>query len=372
MKILIYQPRVSYYTGGGEVYPLQTAKFFNKLGHDVTILTTQAKYLPVCEYFKKFMKENPGVKIEYLTLDDNYKDIYKDPPGVNWERWDKESLWVSRLGYEFLLKHKYDIVSVHCVIDSLAVPFNQKRIVHLHGAPDELNYTCKLILSKEKSLVAVSKNVADKWIKLGAFEGMKISTNAVDNELYIPNDNIEKNIDLIFVGRLIPIKGLQYTLKALKLLKEKYNLTPNFTIIGDGPYRQYLESLTNELGLKDQIVFKGLVIQENLIRSYQSAKIAAFPSYAKEGIMSTLLEAGSCGVPNITTRGSSMEEFAKDNENALLVEPENEEDLCEKIHMLLTDKELRSKISTNALKTIKEQYSWINKAKELIKIYSEV
>ena len=100
MKILIYQPRVSYFTGGGEVYPLQNAKFFAKMGHDVTILTTKASFLKSSEYFTNFIKENKNVKIDYLELDENFKYIYDEPAGINWTRWDKESLWVSRLAYQ--------------------------------------------------------------------------------------------------------------------------------------------------------------------------------------------------------------------------------------------------------------------------------
>jgi len=76
MKILIYQPRVSYFTGGGEIYPLQNAKFFTKLGHDITILTTRADFLTPSDYFTNFIKNNKDVKIKYLDLDESFKDIY--------------------------------------------------------------------------------------------------------------------------------------------------------------------------------------------------------------------------------------------------------------------------------------------------------
>jgi hypothetical protein len=57
MKILVYQPRASYFLGGGEVYPLQTIKFFCKDGHDVTLLTTKAKFLKESDYIKEFKKD---------------------------------------------------------------------------------------------------------------------------------------------------------------------------------------------------------------------------------------------------------------------------------------------------------------------------
>ncbi len=372
MKILIYQPRVSYFTGGGEVYPLQNARFFAKLGHEVTILTTKADFLTQSDYFKNFVNNNENVKIDYLYLDESFKDIYSIPAGIDWERWDRESLWVSRLAYQYMSNNQFDIIAIHNVIDTLAVPFGCKHVLHLHGAPTNLNYICKLILEKEKNLIAVSENVKSKWIKLGAYLNMKICTNAIDENVFVTNTKDNRNIDLLFVGRLIPIKGIQYILHALKTLKSKYNFTPNFKVVGDGPYKEELKKITKELELDKQVEFCGLVSETELIKSYQTAKVAVLPSYDKEGIMSTLLEAASCGTPSITTKGTSMEEFAKDNQNALLVEPQNADDLSEKIYQILLDTELANKIAKNALNIVKKEYTWISKAKQLIEIYKEV
>lgn len=372
MKILVYQPRASYFVGGGEVYPLQNVKFFARLGHDVTLLTTRADYLKQSLYFENFVKENPKVKIEYLDLDENFKEIYDTPAGVDWTRWDRESLWVSRLAYQYMDSHDFDIIAVHNVIDTLAVPFNKKHILQLHGSPMEMNYICKLVLEKEKKLIAVSKNVEKKWVELGANPNMTICTNAIDDEVFVPDENNSRDLDLVFVGRLIPIKGVQFVLKGLKLLKDKYNMVPNLKIIGKGPYMEELMQLSKDLGIDKQINFAGHVTQEELISSYQSAKVAVLPSYDKEGIMSTLLEAAGCKTPSITTRGTSMEEFALDNRNAMLVDPESAEDICEKIHEMLTNKELANKIANNAYETVKEEYTWLSKAKRLLNIYEEV
>ena len=369
MKILIYNPRLSYFTGGGEIYPLQTAKFFAQLGHDVTVLTAKANFITFSDYFGNFIKNNPKVKIEYLELDNNFQDIYNEPAGINWTRWDRESLWVSRLAYEYLTKNHFDIVTIHNVIDSLAVPFTQKHVLHLHGTPFEINYICKLILEKQNNLIAVSQNVASKWIELGAKPNIPISTNAINEEVFFPIDNIKKDNDLLFVGRLIPIKGVQYILEALKILKDEKNFKPKLTIIGTGPYKEDLESLCLTLDIKDQVSFRGLVSNEELISSYQRSQLAVLPSYNKEGIMSTLLEAAACKLPAITTKGTSMEEFAKQDVNAILVKPENSRDLSEKIYDMLTDSNKRTQIANNAYNAVLKDYTWLAKAKELINIY---
>jgi pyruvate/2-oxoglutarate dehydrogenase complex dihydrolipoamide dehydrogenase (E3) component len=44
-KIAIYQPRCSYYVGGGEIIPMQHAKYFTEIGMDVTLVTSQADFL---------------------------------------------------------------------------------------------------------------------------------------------------------------------------------------------------------------------------------------------------------------------------------------------------------------------------------------
>lgn len=130
MKILIYQPRASYFTGGGEVYPLQNAKFFAKLGHDVTILTTKADFLVPSEYFTNFVNDNKSIHIEYLELDDNFKSTYDEPAGIDWRRWDRESLWVSRLAYEYISKHEFDIIAIHNVIFLLVISMFYICMVH--------------------------------------------------------------------------------------------------------------------------------------------------------------------------------------------------------------------------------------------------
>ena len=372
MKILVYQPRASYYTGGGEVYPLQNAKFFAKLGHDVTLLTTKAPFIKESNYFFNFKKENPKVKIDYLELGDNFEEIYIRTPGIDWERWDEESLWVSRLAYIYLLNNKFDIVAIHNVIDDLAVPDNVKHVLHLHGSPNEMNYICKLILKKEKNLIAVSKNVKEKWTRLGVKNDIKICTNSIDQDTFFWNKENKRNNDLLFVGRLIPIKGVEYIIEAIKILNDEYKLNLKLSIIGEGPYSDTLKKLTKKLDLESNIEFLGLVSQEKLIDMYQTSKIAVLPSFEKEGIMSTLLEAASCHTPSITTKGTSMEEFAKNDENALLANPKDSNDIALKIYNLYTDKDLYEKISNNCYKEVLDKYTWLNKCKEIINIYEGI
>ena len=177
---------------------------------------------------------------------------------------------------------------------------------------------------------------------------------------------------MLFVGRLIPIKGVEYIIEAIKILNDEYKLNLKLSIIGEGPYSDTLKKLTKKLDLESNIEFLGLVSQEKLIDMYQTSKIAVLPSFEKEGIMSTLLEAASCHTPSITTKGTSMEEFAKNDENALLANPKDSKDIALKIYNLYTDKDLYEKISNNCYKEVLDKYTWLNKCKEIINIYEGI
>lgn len=96
MKIAVYQPRISYYVGGGEVVPLQMAKYFSKHKHDVTIVTSHHPE-GNSDYFGSFLKANSNIKTLYLELPKTLKWIYEEKPGTSQLRWDYEAVHVGRL-----------------------------------------------------------------------------------------------------------------------------------------------------------------------------------------------------------------------------------------------------------------------------------
>jgi len=82
MKIAIYQPRISYYVGGGEVVPLEMAKYFASHGHDVTIVTSKTP-MGFSEYFDSYRRQNHKIKFVYLKPCKSIEWIYKIKPGTS-------------------------------------------------------------------------------------------------------------------------------------------------------------------------------------------------------------------------------------------------------------------------------------------------
>lgn len=367
MKIAIYQPRASYYVGGGEVVPLQHAKFLSLAGHQVTLVTVRAKYIKCSGFFLKFLKENPQVKVIYLDLPDEFKWIYHELPGQRWIRWDYESLHVGRLAYCYFLRQHFDIIAVHNYLDSIAVPFCQKSVLHLHGYPSQCNYMHDLCATIPSVFISVSGLIRQKWLDMAPIKKISVAANGIDADYFIP---IKTDIkyDALYVGRLIKTKGISYLIEASARLRNK---AIRVAIAGRGPEEANLRKLVKENKLTDNVFFLGYVEDDDLPFLYNSASIVVLPSYDREGILTTMLEAGACGRPVITTTACSMSEYLKNGGNGLLVAPRNSIALAEAMNRLLTDSVLADSLGKNARISAAGKWSWQTRIKQVEKIYEK-
>ncbi|MBT8171642.1 glycosyltransferase family 4 protein, partial [Candidatus Bathyarchaeota archaeon] len=163
--------------------------------------------------------------------------------------------------------------------------------------------------SREASLVVtVSKYSARKIIELYdvSEEKIRIVPNGVDLQKFKPNKNgldfrnkiVGKNKYLVlFVGNLIPRKGLHYLINAAKILLKKNNEI-KFLIVGDGPLKSNLYSYAQKLGVLDKFEFLGSVPDTLLPTYYNCADVFVSPSL-QEGQGITLLEAQASSKPVI-------------------------------------------------------------------------
>ncbi|MEK9175638.1 MAG: glycosyltransferase family 4 protein [Patescibacteria group bacterium] len=371
MKIAIYQPRASYYIGGGEIVPLEQAKYFSKLNHHVSLITTRAPFIVESDYFKRFKKENPKVIIKYINIPEQLKWIYQKKPGSDWERWDLESLHVGGYARAFFSSNHFDIIAIHNVLDSIAVPSSVASILHLHGFSSEPNYMQELALTIPYCYVADSQFIRTEWIRMFPWIGnILIVTNGIDSKRFNRAATESKKYDVVFVGRLLSNKGIIDVAKAIKILSSSFSI--QMAIAGSGPEKKTIIQYIKQNHLEKNIHILGHVSDNKLVSLYQSAKIAILPSSDREGILTTMLEASSCGVPVITCDSSSMSEFIEDKKTGLLVPPKNSKRISEAIALLLTNEKLRKRISENARKTIEKKWDWHIKIKLVEKIYEKV
>ncbi|HHT9147190.1 MAG TPA: glycosyltransferase family 4 protein, partial [Candidatus Wunengus sp. YC61] len=132
-------------------------------------------------------------------------------------------------------------------------------------------------------------------------------------------------------------------------------------------YADFFDTL-HLLGLENSVIFTGYVPDEDLPGIYNLAEIFVYPS-KYEGFGLPLLEAMSCGVPVIASNISSIPEVI--GNAGILVRSDEPVEFARKIYELLTDKELRAKMSSKGFERIKF-FSWEKVAKETLKVYERV
>lgn len=180
--------------------------------------------------------------------------------------------------------------------------------------------------------------------------------------LRIPND--ERVI--VSVGRLSREKGHADLLHAIAAMREMdAALKFKVLFVGDGPEREPLETMVNDLRLKDEIVFVGHV--SDVAPFYSIADVMALPSHS-EGSPNALLEAMAAGIPSVATAVGGVPEIAIEGENALLVSAREPRQFADALLKIVSEPELAEKLSTKA--TIRaSEFSPEAYARRLIEIY---
>ena len=181
---------------------------------------------------------------------------------------------------------------------------------------------------------------------------------------------LKNNYNLLFVGRLQKMKGVEYLIKALPLIVEVFPQT-TLTIIGDGPDKGNLLDQAKALQIEKHVQFVGWVENKDLITYYEKASIVVVPSAWAEAFGLVTLEAMSAGRPVIGTRVGGIPEVIDDGVNGYLVEPKNPEQIAEKALKLLSEEELLKELGRNARKKA-ETFSIEKYVENLIKLYEQV
>jgi glycogen(starch) synthase len=118
--------------------------------------------------------------------------------------------------------------------------------------------------------------------------------NPYQDQLFRVLPDAVRGRDIVFLARLVSDKGGDVTLEALAQLKAE-GLTPNLTIVGEGPERGKLVELAARLGVADQVTFAGLQTGETLVRTLNSHRIMVVPSRLAEPFGVVALEGIACG-----------------------------------------------------------------------------
>lgn len=167
----------------------------------------------------------------------------------------------------------------------------------------------------------------------------------------------ENDIIVIYVGRVIPVKGVKELVVAMKLLQDK---NVKLILVGSSSfakgkktaYTEEISCLIEEM--ENQIIPLGYIANEDLYKYYQIADMQAIPSMCEEAAGLVAIEGMASGLPLVVTRSGGMVEYV-DDECALIVDKEKdvERNLSEAIKTLAVDAALRKRMGAHGMERSK-------------------
>ena len=167
---------------------------------------------------------------------------------------------------------------------------------------------------------------------------------------------------ILYVGRLIDLKGVDYLIKAFdKLSKKMENAV--LIIVGDGPEKGKLESLVKDLNIENRVIFMGNIENELLGAYYLLSNVFVLPSittYYADACPLVVNEAMYFGKPVITSDAVGTTFMIENDKNGYVVPERNSEKLGEAINKVLSNHELEKKMGEESKKLIKKSFKYEN------------
>ncbi|MBN1363952.1 MAG: glycosyltransferase [Syntrophaceae bacterium] len=235
------------------------------------------------------------------------------------------------------------------------------------------------IINYSRTLTVVShimqKAVSDMGI---APNKMQVIPMGVDLKyLFTPDPTVKRSVsELLFVGRLIDVKGIQVLLEAISLLiVEKTDI--RLSVAGAGPLENELQELTRKLNISDKVDFLGMITHSQLPELYRRATIAIFPfvitkSGVQEGFGLVVIEAMGCECPVIAGDVPAIHDSITHGENGFIFSSGNSQALADTISQTLNDPDLCHRLAKEARKRVVGKFDWEVIAEKYAGIYKKL
>jgi len=249
----------------------------------------------------------------------------------------------------------------------------QKNILRLYRP-----FLLQFLKKADKIIVATAQHIENSAF-LKAFKNKcEIIPFGVDIKQFQVSSNIQQEVAkirknhgdkiVLFVGRLIYYKGVEYLIRAMKYVDGK------LLIIGQGSLENKLRAVAAELQLGSKIVFLGKVEEKKMVVYYHSCDVFVLPSVAhSEAFGIVQLEAMACGKPVINTDlQTGVPWVSRDGETGITVSPADSTALAKAINRLFEDSDLREKYGRNALIRVEKYFGVTRMLEDIYKVYEKV
>lgn len=356
--------------GGIEIVVEELSVRMAKLGHQVTIYNRSGHHVSGKEFDAHKLKEYKGTRMKYV-------------PTI-----DKKGLAAMSASFFAAVAAafgRYDVVHFHaegpCAMLWLPKLFGKRCIATVHGLDHQRAKWGKLastyIMLGEKcavkfadEIIVLSEGVQqyflDTYGRKTRFIPNGVNRPAVcEAEIIKEKFGLEKDSYILFLGRLVPEKGLRYLVEAFKQVKTDKKLV----IAGGSSDTDEFANELKEMAKDDgRILFTGFVQGKELDELYSNAYVYTLPSDL-EGMPLSLLEAmsyGNCCLVSDTDECASVVE-----DKAFVFKKSDVVDLKEKLQKACDDKVQVQKYKDEAADYICGKYNWDEVVKETLELYEK-
>lgn len=157
---------------------------------------------------------------------------------------------------------------------------------------------------------------------------------------------------VVSTGRLIEPKGHQHVIRAVALMRGEFPQV-RLKLFGQGEYRDTLEQLVDELGVRDIVDFQDHVAQSEMFAQIAKAQVFVLAStLASENLPNSVKEAMALGIPVVTTPTTGIEELVQDGRTGYIVSAEDVDGLAFRMRLLLNDSDLARRVGDAAIKHV--------------------
>ena len=368
--------------GGIQMTLLSLSRHLQEMGSNITVITRQTHDTP-------YFEEMGGIRVFRL-------DIPKDTPRI------KAAIQFIFGSLKILKDQKdhYQIIHSHqlvtpTTIGLIAKTLFRKKLVLTPHTPSSAGAFYSLVHKRPitgkpriawmkraaDALVAISEEIKMDLHQLG-FSSDKVSyiPNGVDTRHFSPitgdqKETLRQELGLpegpiiICAGRLVQRKQIDVLIESFAMILPDLPDTASLVVLGDGEERANLEGLAATLGVSNQVLFMGAVLDTQ--KYLQAGDIFVIPS-SIEGMPIILLEAMSCGLPCIGSEIGGIVDLIEDGKTGLLAVSGNISDLKEKISMLINDDQLSMKLSQAARNEVENHYSMDTTAKNHLNLFKRL
>lgn len=390
MNIAILSYRSAEFGGGQGVYIKDISKVLQKAGHRVDVISGPP--YPSLEPGIKLIKL-PGLNLfETFSFKDRLKKILNKKNKSFYDYYEFISVLLGgfpepkTFGYradKFLSKNNYDII-----IDNQSISYGMLKIqknnpfIEIIHHPITFDFKFELAASEKikykisryrwYSFLKMQKKVAPKIkniitpshsAKKGIIEefncyedAVTVINNGLDTDEFSPIESITPDpFRLITTASAdVTLKGLDYSLMALKLLKEEY---PKIHLIVIGKMKEggHTERLIERLNISENVFFKSNLSKNDINELYASSSIAIVSSLY-EGFGYPVIEAMSCEVPLIATNVSSIPELTSNF--AILISSKDENAIVENVKNILLNYKSYKERAIRGRNHIIQTFNW--------------